>query len=177
MAKFRPQINKAILGGDFIVIDPSSGANESNCGYAEFNMGKVGDSGIIKLDHGLEPGHRIRKLTDCLREQFGHYNLLILEMLVGPMVHPTLHNAVGGVYAGVDYNITVDIPIASWQAIARALGGWHKGDEADAKYMGYSAIAMALGYEYSKKLKEDHPENVRNKNALEQVVALQGGKL
>jgi hypothetical protein len=165
-----------ILNGKALIIDPSSGSHSStdrsNCGWAELEYGRVVDSGIIKLDHGKQPFQRLRLLGECLREDFADdYDILVLEFLEGDYVSPMLIKACGAIMANIKSKHYAEINIKTWQAIARRLGGWVKGDEHDAKYMGYAAVALALGYRYNPKPCE------KNEEALRRVVELQGGAL
>ncbi|HCT53214.1 MAG TPA: hypothetical protein DF712_12220, partial [Balneola sp.] len=48
--------------------------------------------------------------------------------------------------AGVSGQL-IELNSHTWQAVARRIGGWKKGDEADAQYIGLAAIAFASGYD------------------------------
>ena len=181
MAKMGSKISKAVISGTMLCIDPSSGsgsqADASNCGYALFKEGRCVDSGIIKMDHKIQSWYRLRELVKCLERDFDPVNLLVVEQLTGPQIHQVLHQAVGAIYGGLDFDNAYEMSINTWQALAKKLGGWVKSDEGDAKYMGYAAIALSLDYEYCRSAVEDHPQNVTNRTALSVIKDLQGGSL
>lgn len=179
--KLGSKLTKRTLTGSMLVIDPSSGSGSqsrpSNCGYALFYEGQCVDSGIIKMDHDTQSWYRLRHLVKALERDFDAVNLLVVERLTGPQIHSVLHQAVGAIFGGLDFDQAYEIAIPTWQAIAKRLGGWIKTDESDAKYMGYAMIVMALGYEYCRPSKNNVDQQFINDNALKQVVQLQGGKL
>lgn len=181
MAKMGSKISKLTLTGSMLVIDPSSGSGSrstpSNCGYALFYEGKCVDSGIIKMDHNSQSWFRLRHLVKALERDFDHVNLLVVEQLTGPQIHCVLHQAVGAIFGGLDFDNAYEMSIPTWQSIAKKLGGWVKSDEGDAQYMGYAMIVRALGFEYCRPTKNNTDQQFINENALKQVVNLQGGKL
>jgi len=181
MAKMGTKISKAVLTGTMLCIDPSSGsgsqADASNCGYALFKEGRRVDSGIIKMDHKIQSWYRLRELVKALERDFEPVNLLIVEQLTGPQIHQVLHQAVGAIYGGLDFDNVYEMSIPTWQALSKKLGGWRKSDEADAKYMGYAAICLAMGYEYCRSTVDTNPQNVTNKLALTVVNDLQDNGL
>ena len=157
-----------ILEGSMLVIDPSSGGTsrkgeQSNAGWAEFKNGKLKASGIIELDHGKYKEDRLRAISDCLRSEFkANYDLMVIENIEGYGAAKTLIQACGAFICSTNGRL-IEMNVKTWQAIANRLGGWVKGDEADAIYIGWACVAFALGYNQkeSEEQREEFLKEVR----------------
>lgn len=154
------QYKSIILERSFLCIDPSSGAT-GDAGWAIFDKGRVIDQGVISVSNMNSAKHkRLRELMKCLFDDFERTELMIMEEIRGKHTKETLVQACGVFIAGIDCEYQFDMNVATWQAIAKKLGGWKKhtgaglvgdkggreGDEVDAEFVGWAAIAFALGY-------------------------------
>jgi len=166
MSKTRSKrFKKQILEGQMLAIDPSSGAT-GHAGWALFEGGKLSESGILDI-RGSEFNHRLKAvLKDAL--EFDPVDVLVIEKIGGYRAQPVLIQACGVFIAGIDSPNCIQMNVQTWQSIARRLGEWKKttkkgvqgdsngreGDDVDAEFIGWSAIALALGYD-SKAKEED----------------------
>ena len=166
------KLKKKILEGKILSIDPTSGGlirttNEtSQAGWAEFEKGKLTNSGVIEIPFHPAKEERFRSILEILQKEFKEtYDVLIIEDI--PMaprrgqfnVSSTLIQACGVYIAGTSGEL-IEMATHTWQAIARRLGGWTKTDESDAIYIGLAAVAFAEGYH--QKLKNISKSNYRN---------------
>lgn len=152
-----------ILNGSMLCIDPSSGGTnrkgeKSNAGWGVFGEGKVLESGLLELDHGESKEVRLRAIADCMRESFDKYDILVIEDINGYKAPQVLIQACGAFISSTNTKGLVEMNSRTWQAIANRLGGWKKGDEADALFIGWAAIAFAMGYNQTDK--EDVREEI-----------------
>ena len=90
---------------------------------------------------------------------------MVIEDIQGAIAPKTLIQACGVYIASIDSKRVIQINAKTWQAIARRIGGWKKNDESDAQYIGWAAIAFALGYNQkeSEKKREPFLEAVRGR--------------
>tara|TARA_B100001094_G_scaffold65503_2_gene61600 strand:+ start:10552 stop:11139 length:588 start_codon:yes stop_codon:yes gene_type:complete len=153
------KLSDKILNGRMLAIDPSSGATDratgspSIAGFAYFDKGILVESGLILIPESQNKETRFRYILDLLQSQFNEdYDILALEDI--PLARrrgnfntsQTLIQACGVFIAGVSGQL-IELNSHTWQAVARRIGGWKKGDEADAQYIGLAAIAFASGYD------------------------------
>lgn len=151
-------LKREITTGLMLAIDPTSGTIErasgqpSVAGWALFDEGNLIKSGVIQIDFHKQKEHRFRSLLETLQSEFDDdYDVLALEDI--PLARrrgnfntsQTLIQACGVYIAGIQGEL-VELNSHTWQAIARRLGGWVKGDESDAQYIGLAALALASGY-------------------------------
>lgn len=141
-----------ILNGTMLCIDPSSGGTnrkgeQSNAGWAIFKKGRIWSSGILELDHGESKGVRLRAIGKCMMESFDEYDILAIEDINGYKAPQALIQSCGVYISSTTTDGLIEMNSRTWQAIANRLGGWVKSDEEDAKYIGWAAIAFALGYD------------------------------
>lgn len=152
------ELRDGILEGRMIAIDPTSGAVDhstgkpSLAGWSLFDSGEFLSSGVIKIPFSSHKEERFRSLLNILHSDFvDDYDILAMEDI--PMARrrgsfntsQTLIQACGVYIAGLGGEL-VELNSHTWQAVARRLGGWSKGDESDAQYIGLTAIAFASGY-------------------------------
>jgi len=165
------QYKKYILEGSFLAIDPSSGKT-SAAGWALFKGGILMEAGIIEVCSVSAKQHRLKALLKKLQERFDLVDLLVIENIEGRMAPKVLIQACGVFIAGIESKVYFEMNIRTWQSIAEKLGGWKKtnkagkvrgdpdgneGDEYDAMYIGWAAIALALGYDTRQKAAEREP--------------------
>ena len=142
-----------------IAIDPTSGAieratgNGSVAGWALFLGGEMQSSGIIEIPYYDRKEDRYRGLLDILHTEFDDgFDVLAMEDIPTARrrgnfnTSQTLIQACGVYIAGLSGEL-VEINSHTWQAVAKRVGGWIKGDESDAQYIGIAAIAFASGYD------------------------------
>lgn len=165
------QLKKEILNGRMLSMDPTSGTKNSEAGWAIFDAGKLESSGIISIADGAKD-ERLRDILATLQTEFTEvYDVLALEDIPVARrrgnfdVSQTLIQACGVYIAGTSGKL-VELNSHTWQAVARRLGGWVKGDESDAQYIGLAAIAFASGYtqKLTEKLKIEFLGNLAEEN-------------
>jgi Holliday junction resolvasome RuvABC endonuclease subunit len=155
------ELKDGILDGQMIAIDPTSGTinrstgEASVAGWAYFDCGNLVNSGVIEIPTNKRKEDRFRDLLSILHTEFDEtYDVLALEDI--PLARrrgnfntsQTLIQACGVYIAGLSGEL-VELNSHTWQAVARRIGGWTKGDESDAQYIGIAAIAFASGYSQS----------------------------
>lgn len=153
------ELKDGILNGRMLAIDPTSGTMDrstgspSVAGWALFESQQLISSGIIEIPQNSRKEDRFRDLLGILQGDFGDvYDVLALEDI--PLARrrgnfntsQTLIQVCGVYIAGLSGDL-VEINCHTWQAVARRIGGWTKGDESDAQYIGLAAIAFAAGYD------------------------------
>jgi len=162
MSKARSlQYKKHVLGGTMLCIDPSSGKT-SAAGWALFKEGRLVESGLVTVCSVASREIRLREILACVQADFDPVDLLVIEKIDGRMAKRILIQACGVYMSAIDSKSFFEMNVQSWQAISKRLGGWKKtnskgvvrgdpkgreGDEVDAEYIGWSAIAFALGYD------------------------------
>lgn len=143
----------SLLTGTVMVIDPSSGSASSQPGYALFTAGKLQDSGIIEVDSTKEVPRRLQAIATALREQFPPVDVLIIEDIPvrsygrNASAHATLLKSVGAILSSANYGKFVEISPSVWKAYINSEApdteGYVKGDEWDAKVMGFCVLSIA----------------------------------
>jgi len=150
-------IKDAILGGKMLAIDPTSGTGDpgknSQAGWALFDEGQLLSSGTIEIPANRDKATRFRSIQEILTTQFDEtYDVLALEDIPlarrrGNFSTSQTLIQVCGVYIASTSGELVELLAHTWQAVAKRIGGWTKGDESDAQYIGLAAIAFASGYD------------------------------
>jgi len=155
------ELRDGILEGRMLAIDPTSGAMDratqtpSEAGWALFEEGHFIGSGTIKIPFHERKEDRYRELLNILHVDFDQeYDVLVLEDIPLARRRGNFNTSqtliqVCGVYIAGTTGDLVELPSITWQAVARRIGGWVKGDESDAQYIGLAAIAFASGYSQS----------------------------
>lgn len=153
------ELREGIIDGKMLAIDPTSGTMDrstgepSVAGWALFDDGMLLSSGIIEIPSNPRKEERFRSLLSILHGEFDDdYDVLAMEDI--PLARrrgnfntsQTLIQVCGVYIAGIAGDL-VELNSHTWQAIARRIGGWVKGDESDAQYIGLAAIALASGYD------------------------------
>jgi len=174
------ELKDPILNGRMIAIDPTSGTLDrstgeaSVAGWALFEEGQLHSSGVIAIPFAKRKEDRYRSLLTILQTEFDDtYDALAMEDI--PLARrrgnfntsQTLIQVCGVYIAGLSGEL-VELNSHTWQAVARRIGGWVKGDESDAQYIGLAAIAFARGYDQKmseKKKTEFTGELVNDYNA------------
>lgn len=143
----------SLLEGTILVVDPSSGSASSQPGYALFSAGVLTDSGTLKIDYTKEVPRRLQDIAECLRNDFQPVDVLIIEDIPvlsfgrNAHAHATLLKSVGCILSAAQYGKFVEVSPSVWHAyIAKDppdARGYIKGDEWDAKIMGYCVLALA----------------------------------
>jgi hypothetical protein len=143
----------SVLTGTVLVIDPSSGSSSSQPGYALFSGGNLTDSGTIVINHAKEVPRRLQDIAKALQKDFPPVDVLIIEDIPvrsfgrNAHAHATLLKSVGAILSAAQYDKFIEISPSVWHAwlskdpaIAK---GYAKGDEWDAKVMGFCVLDLA----------------------------------
>lgn len=147
VAKYVTQLSE----GTVLSIDPSSGSEKSQPGYALFKQGKLVDSGLVRLKYGIELSNRLYHLSKSLREDFEKPDILVTEHLAPFMGEGkgaffstrnviSLHQSVGVIMSVWDVPVLTVSP-RSWHAITP--DNYIKSDENDAIMIGWTALTKA----------------------------------
>jgi len=141
-----------ILNGTMLVIDPSSGKT-GEAGWATFDRGRLMEWGSIEIPYNAVAFKRFKSLGEILKTEFPeHYDALVIEHLKGRYAKLVLKQSAAVFAACLNWdNVGMLVP-ATWQAIAKRLGGHIKDDAIDSVYLGYAAIAFAEGYQVKWKI-------------------------
>lgn len=147
---------RMIREGVVLTLDPSSGSQGSQPGYALRVEGQVVDSGLISIGHGKWTSHRkYRELRRTLMEEFDSVDLLIVEDIPpvrirkggGGVVgsHAKLIESVGVIIASVECKELLRIHPQTWRSFLTDGAAYNliKTDEYDALVMDYAASAVA----------------------------------
>lgn len=143
---------QAVLTGRMLCIDPSSGGSTRRgvkgvSGWALFENGQPIESGTVAFPNATFTHDRIKEVYKKFEGLFGPVDVLVLEEIPSNrQTQKSLIQACGAIIAAVDWTGVFEVNVKTWQSIANQWGGWEKTDEQDALYMGYSAVAIALGY-------------------------------
>jgi len=144
---------KAALTGWMLCIDPSSGSEntkgeKSEAGWAMFHEGKLLDSGTLKFPAEKVVFKRLRNIKEELYKipNIEKTELFVIEDIRGYRAQQSLIQACGIFIDRTPSNEFFQVNVQTWKAVARVLGGYIKGDEEDAKYMGYATVAIAHGW-------------------------------
>lgn len=140
-----------ILNGYILAIDPSSGSEKSQPGYAIYRAGKLVDYGLINIKWGDAVHNRLYRLATSLRGEFEQPDLLITEHLAPFMGEGkgaffstrnviSLHQSVGVIMSIWDVPVLTVSP-RSWQAITP--DNYQKSDQNDAIMLGWTVIHKA----------------------------------
>ena len=135
--------------GTLLAIDPSSGSEKSQPGYALFKQGKLVDSGLVRIRPGVELSNRLYNLSKSLREDFDQPDLLVTEHLAPFMGEGkgsffstrnviSLHQSVGVIMSIWDVPVLTVSP-RSWHALTP--DNYLKSDENDAIMIGWTVLA------------------------------------
>lgn len=135
-----------------LAIDPSSGSENSQPGYALYEGGELVDSGYISIGKGDRISGRLYRLARSLREEFREPDVLVTEN-IPPFMGPSAGGARGGNYGskavihlhqsiGVVMSVW-DVPVVSvtprtWRSMVPPM--YTKTDEADAIMLGWAAL-------------------------------------
>ena len=157
---------KAALGGNMLVIDPSSGGSskkgeKSEAGFAVFEEGKLVKSGTVEYPTEKVVFKRLKNIKGVWENNLHLYDLFVLEDIRGYRAQQSLIQSCGVYIATIRFNEFFQLNVKTWKSIAKLWGGYVKSDENDAIYMGYATIAIALGYH--SKLKAADREVIINK--------------
>lgn len=149
-----------LLTGKVLAIDPSSGAynrktgEKTQGGWALFDNGMLLTSGVYNVD-GVTKNERLVSLQKVFLEEFkGDIDVMVLEDIWGYIASQALVQACGVIIGSVGTSSVIELNVSTWKAVATRLGGWVKGDENDAIYLGVAAMCIAQGYGH-KRLKND----------------------
>lgn len=151
--KFRNKSDEsAALTGRMLCIDPSSGGStrigvKGVSGWALFENGKPIESGTIAFPFAQFTHNRIKEVFKKFDGLFDKVDILVLEEIPSSrQTQKSLIQACGAIISAVNWEGVFEVNVKTWQSIANQWGGWEKTDEQDALYMGYAAVAIALGY-------------------------------
>ncbi len=140
------------MTGKVLAIDPSSGAydrktgHKTQGGWALFDQGQLVSSGVYDVD-GAAKAERLASLHTVFVEEFqSEVDVLVLEDIWGYIASQALVQACGIIIGSVGTSHLIELNVSTWKAVATRLGGWIKGDESDAIYMGVAAMCIADGY-------------------------------
>jgi len=142
------QYAERILNGPLLAIDPSSGSEKSQPGYAIYHRAQLVDSGLLNIKWGDAVHNRLYRLAKSLREEFEQPDLLITEHLAPFMGEGkgaffstrnviSLHQSVGVIVSTWDVPVLAISP-RSWQSVAP--DNYLKSDENDAIMLGWTAL-------------------------------------
>lgn len=144
---------RAAKEGTMLCIDPTSGGTDSKgnvsvAGFAVFKGGKLVESGTIGFPQEKVVFKRLRNVLDAITKFFAEreFDLLVLEDIRGFKAQQSLIQSCGVYIVGIQSKEFFQPNVQTWKAVARMWGGYTKSDEQDAIYMGYAAIAIALGW-------------------------------
>ena len=147
--------------GKCLSIDPSSGAYDRKTGqktvggWALFDKGQLQSSGVYEVQ-GNDKAARLVSLNKVFREEFSDpVDVLVLEDIWGYIASQALVQACGIIIGNVGTPRVIELNVSTWKAVATRLGGWEKGDESDAIYMGVAAMCIANGYSHKRLKKEE----------------------
>lgn len=140
-----------LLNGMVLAIDPSSGSQNSQPGYAIYKSGQLVDSGLVRIRSGDHISNRLYRLSKSLREDFEQPDLLVTEnippfMGEGPGAAfatrnvISLHQSVGVVMSVWDVPV-LQVSPRSWRSLIP--DNYVKSDENDAIMLGWTAIHKA----------------------------------
>lgn len=138
------------LNGYLLAIDPSSGSEKSQPGYAIYRGGQLVDYGLINIKWGDAVANRLYRLAKSLREEFQQPDLLVVEHLApfmgeGKSFFSTrnvisLHQSVGVIMSIWDIPVLAVSP-RSWQSLAP--DNYQKSDQNDAIMLGWTVLHKA----------------------------------
>lgn len=134
-----------------LAIDPSSGSEKSQPGYAIYQAGELVDSGLVRIHYGDHIANRLYRLQKTLKEEFKQPDILVTEHLAPFMGEGkgsffstrnviSLHQSVGVIMSVWDVPVLVVSP-RSWHALTP--DNYLKSDENDAIMLGWTALHKA----------------------------------
>lgn len=135
-----------IQTGRILALDPSCGSASSMPGYAIYEAGVLTDSGIIDVPgiHRDLP-YRLQDIARVLRTEFPAPDVLVIERIPArrfgggsATAHASLLAAEGLMMGTLEVPVVVRIRPQAWRALRHE--DWVKGDEEDAKAMGYALL-------------------------------------
>jgi len=140
-----------LLNGTVLAIDPSSGSQHSQPGYAIYKAGQLVDSGLVRIRSGDHISNRLYRLAKSLREDFEEPDLLVTEnippfMGEGPGAAFATRNVISlhqsvGVIMSVWSVPVLQVSPRSWRSLIP--DNYVKSDENDAIMLGWTAIHKA----------------------------------
>ena len=144
-------VSNEILTGKLLAIDPSTGSQSSQPGYAWFEAGELKESGEIDVDISGDRNTRLAEISRCLREDFDQPDVLVVEY-IPPVTYGSgirmnkvslmaLQKAIGAIIGARLVDHCIEIPSASWRAWKP--DNYVKSDEMDAICLGLCAIGLA----------------------------------
>lgn len=167
-AQVLPLVDK-IKTGTMLAIDPSSGSQRSQPGYAIYVKGKLEDSGIVEIHSGDHISNRLHRLSKALAEEFEVPDILVTENIPPFMAERgnspfatrnviSLHQSVGVIMSVWDVPVITVSP-RTWRSYIPE--EYIKDDEHDAIMIGWAAVQAMLKVENEPLL--PIPDNVYKK--------------
>lgn len=159
----------ALMGGRVLAIDPSSGSEESQPGYALWEGGELKDSGYISIGKGDRISGRLYRLGRSLREDFQAPDVVVTENIppfmgngsggsFGTRAVIHLHQSIGVIMSVWDVPL-VRITPRTWRAMTPPM--YTKTDEHDAIMLGW--VALQTGRRMAGQELADMPPRLRRK--------------
>jgi Holliday junction resolvasome RuvABC endonuclease subunit len=139
------------IGGFMIVIDPSSGSDESQPGYAMFESGHLIEHGTIEIGtkRSSSLGNRLHMLKCFLEEEFQEPDVIVVERCPFNYANSSaakLQQVMGVVKSIWDVPV-IEVSPASWKKripLIEQLGlTYEKSDAMDAVAMGVCCLALS----------------------------------
>lgn len=144
-------VKDLVLQGKLLCIDPSTGSQSSEPGYAWYENGRLVESGVIDVDTTANRNVRLYEIARCIREDFEQPDILVVEY-IPPVTYKggirmnkvslmALQKAIGAIIGARPVEHLLEIPAASWRAWKP--DNYVKSDEMDAVCLGLCAIGLA----------------------------------
>lgn len=158
-------IEELVIKGKVLAIDPSSGSQKSQPGYAIYEAGVLIDSGTIQVSHKNQLHSRLYYLAGCIRDQFDVPDILVTENISSVMNSNSgfmsksmlpLQRAVG-VVQSIFPCPCLEVAPATWRKYIPK--DYVKSDENDAIMLGWAAI-----YEAGKNIKQEVIPSIGDRN-------------
>ena len=143
-----------LLQGIVLAIDPSSGSEKSQPGYALFDHGQLVDSGLVRIRSGDALSNRLHRLAASLREDFPQPHVVITENIPPFMGEGnaakfatrnviSLHQSIGVVMSVWDAPVLLVSP-RTWRS--HIPDNYFKSDENDAIMIGWTVLKKSKEY-------------------------------
>ena len=149
--------SKYLLEGKVLAIDPSSGSEDSQPGFASYEEGQLKELGTIEIGSKYQRkslGNRLFHLHSYLLNEFDRPDILVIERC--PFAYANnaaakLQQATGCIKSVWDVPI-IEVSPASWKRwigdCEKLLGfPYVKSDDIDAAMLGLCCISLAAGLE------------------------------
>lgn len=142
---------QAILEGNILAVDPSTGSQSSMPGYAWFEKGELKESGIFQIDTGMNRSKRLYEISRTIREEFPTPDGLLVEYIppvrygrggMNTIALMALQKAVGAIIASHPYEVFIEVPTSAW--LKHKPSNYKKTDEWDAICIGLCVVNTAL---------------------------------